>query len=48
MVLGENALVRTFTAITLKVLTNEKKDGLKAVSFERSCFKLFTLKFSKS
>jgi hypothetical protein len=30
----------------LKVLTNEKRDGLKVVAFDRSPFKLFTLRFS--
>ncbi len=30
----------------LKVLTNEKRGGLAVVSFERSPFKLFSLKFS--
>ncbi len=30
----------------LKVLTNEKRGGLKVVSFDRSRFKLFTLRFS--
>ncbi len=33
--------------VPLKVSTNEKRDGLNLVSIERSCFKLFTLKFSK-
>jgi hypothetical protein len=32
----------------LKVLTNEKKGGLIFVSFDRSGFKLFTLKFSNN
>ncbi len=31
---------------TLKVLTNEKRGGLKEASFDRSRFKLLTLKFS--
>ena len=31
----------------LKVLTNEKRDGLNLVSFDWSRFKLFVLKFSK-
>ncbi len=31
---------------TLKVLTNEKRGGLKVVAFDRSPFKLFSLKFS--
>ncbi len=31
---------------TLSLLTNEKKGGLKVVSFETTRFKLFTLKFS--
>jgi hypothetical protein len=30
----------------LKVLTNEKRDGLKVISFERSPCKLFTLRYS--
>jgi hypothetical protein len=30
----------------LKVLTNEKRGGLKVAEFDRSPFKLFTLKFS--
>jgi hypothetical protein len=30
----------------LKVSTNEKRDGLSVVSFDRSPFKLFSLKFS--
>ncbi len=30
----------------LKVLTNEKRGGLKVVAFDRSDFKLFTLRFS--
>jgi hypothetical protein len=30
----------------LKVLTNEKRGGLKVVAFDRSSFKLFTLRFS--
>ncbi len=35
------------TIITiLKVLTNEKRGGLRVVSFDRSCFKLFSLLFS--
>jgi hypothetical protein len=31
---------------SLKVLTNEKRGGLKVVAFDRSPFKLFTLRFS--
>ncbi len=31
----------------LKVLANEKRGGLKVVAFDKSPFKLFTLKFSK-
>jgi hypothetical protein len=31
----------------LKVMTNEKRGGLNLVLFDWSCFKLFTLKFSK-
>ncbi len=30
----------------LKVLTNEKRGGLKVIAFDRSPFKLFTLRFS--
>jgi hypothetical protein len=30
----------------LKVLTNEKRGGLKVVAFDRFPFKLFTLRFS--
>jgi hypothetical protein len=30
----------------LKVFTNEKRDGLTVVSFDRSCFKLCSRKFS--
>jgi hypothetical protein len=30
----------------LKVLTNEKRGGLRVVLFDRSPFKLFSLKFS--
>ncbi len=33
-------------SVVLKVLTNEKRGGLKVVSFDRSPFKLFTLRFS--
>ncbi len=33
--------------LNLKVLTNEKRGGLNLVSSDWSCFKLFTLKFSK-
>jgi hypothetical protein len=32
---------------TLKVLTNEKRGGLRVISFDRSPFKLFSRKFSK-
>ncbi len=32
----------------LKVLTNEKRGGLKVVSIDRSPFKLFTLDFQKN
>jgi hypothetical protein len=32
----------------LKVLTNEKRGGLKVVTFNRSPFKLFTLRFSNN
>jgi hypothetical protein len=35
------------TLYFLKVLTNEKRGGLSVVSFDRSPFKLFSLKFSK-
>ncbi len=31
----------------LKVLTNEKRGGIKVIAFYRSPFKLFTLRFSK-
>ncbi len=31
----------------LKVLTNEKRGGLKVISFDRSPFKLISQKFSK-
>ncbi len=31
---------------TVKILTNEKRGGLTGVSFDRSCFKLFSRKFS--
>ena len=31
----------------LKVLTNEKRGGLRVISFDRSSFKLFSRKFSK-
>jgi hypothetical protein len=30
----------------LKVLTNEKRGGLKVVTFDKSPFKLFSLRFS--
>jgi hypothetical protein len=36
----------TVTSLALKVLTNEKRGGLSMVSFDRSPFKLFSLKFS--
>jgi hypothetical protein len=45
--------VRTCTLLfilckfTLKVLTNEKREGLRVISFDRSPFKLFSRKFSK-
>jgi hypothetical protein len=32
----------------LKVLTNEKRGGVTVVSFDRSPFKLFSLKFSNN
>jgi hypothetical protein len=32
--------------VPLKVLTNEKRGGLKMVAFDKSPFKLFKLKFS--
>ncbi len=35
-----------FYSRILKVLTNEKRGGLKVVAFNRSDFKLFTLRFS--
>jgi hypothetical protein len=34
-------------AYTLKVFTNEKRGGLRVISFDRSSFKLFLRKFSK-
>ncbi len=37
---------RIYWHMHLKVMTNEKRGGLKVVSFERSPFKLFTLRFS--
>jgi hypothetical protein len=36
----------TFFLSSLKVLTNEKRGGLKVVAFDRTPFKLFTLRFS--
>jgi hypothetical protein len=36
-----------YIKICLKVLTHEKRGGLKMASFDRSRFKLFTLRFSK-
>ncbi len=33
--------------LSLKVLTNEKRGGMKMVAFERSPFKMFTRRFSK-
>jgi hypothetical protein len=35
-----------YPTIPLKVLTNEKRNGLKEVSFDMSPFGLFTLRFS--
>jgi hypothetical protein len=35
-----------FCFVSLKVLTNEKRGGVRVVSFGRSPFKLFSLKFS--
>jgi hypothetical protein len=32
---------------SLKVSTNEKRGGLKVVAFDKSPFKLFSLRFSK-
>jgi hypothetical protein len=32
---------------SLKILTNEKRGGLKVVTFDRSPFKVFSLRFSK-
>ncbi len=32
--------------VPLKVLTNEKRGGLKVLAFDRSPFKLFSLRFS--
>jgi hypothetical protein len=37
--------LQMFTVYILKVLTNEKRGGLKVVAFDRSPFKLFTLRF---
>ncbi len=39
-------LVFSNQVVTLKVLTNEKRDGLRVVAFHKSPFKLFTLRFS--
>jgi hypothetical protein len=39
-------LLYSISKLMLKVLTNEKRGGLKVVEFDRSPFKLFTLKFS--
>jgi hypothetical protein len=36
----------SFEIISLKVLTNKKRGGLKVVAFDKSPFKLFTLRFS--
>ncbi len=41
-----DSLAGTYFHLFLKVLTNEKRDGLKAATFDRSPFKLFSLKFS--
>ncbi len=35
-----------FDIYILKVLTNEKRGGLSVVSFDRSPFQIFSLKFS--
>jgi hypothetical protein len=40
------SMLDCFIFRTLKVLTNEKRGGLKVVAFDRFLFKLFTLKFS--
>jgi hypothetical protein len=34
--------------VPLKVSTNEKRGGLKAVTFDRSLFKVFSLRFSRN
>ncbi len=39
-------LLYSISKLMLKVLTNEKRGGLKVVEFDRYPFKLFTLKFS--
>jgi hypothetical protein len=38
-------IVQVQKMIFLKVLTNEKRGGMSVVSFDRSPFKLFSLKF---
>jgi hypothetical protein len=43
---GGVGITRTHPQINLKVLTNEKRGGLKVVAFDKSPFKLFTLRFS--
>ncbi len=40
--------IAPYPYLVLKVSTNEKRGGLKVVSFDRSCFKLFTLRFLKT
>jgi hypothetical protein len=35
-------------SVPLKVLTNEKRGGLKVVTFDRSPFKVFSLRFSRN
>jgi hypothetical protein len=42
----KNVPLKCYFNSFLKVLTNEKRGGLKVVAFDRSPFKLFTLRFS--
>ncbi len=42
----KNKIGHNYSVIQLKVLTNEKRGGLSVVLFDRSPFKLFSLKFS--
>ncbi len=41
-----SGIFRPFMQVYLKVLTNKKRGGLKVATFDRSPFKLFSLKFS--